>query len=154
MERLLLALVFVFSVTSSAWALGAPFGYGFLGGDSGAPAPNQDAAESTWNDIAHGCHFNSATSLQNAINVIDAGNKIIIHLTYLWRGDPICTFNSPNNWVDASTFNSRVAAYLPTLQNPTNKSRLFAIWLFDEPDSNHGGPTDANLQGAVNYLHQ
>ena len=35
-----------------------------------------------------------------------------------------------------------------------NRDRLFALWLFDEPDSNHDGPESAEFITAIDYLHE
>lgn len=111
---------------------------------------NEDAAESTWNDIAYACHFTDSASLQSAINAIAAGNKIIVELGRAFKSQtPTCDYNGP--WGNSSLWISRVNGLVTTLN--LNKNRLFAIEIFDEPDVSHGGPPDADLQAAVNYIH-
>lgn len=140
--------------TTLAHAVRPEFGYDFLAGDNNMPMPNADWQSSTSNDAQWGCHFSTPTSMQTVIDSINASNKITINFTYLWKTNPLCTFSSGNTYVDANTFNTRVAPYLSVLNSTSNKNRLYAIYLFDEPDlSSHGGPSDAALQNAVNYLH-
>ncbi len=125
-----------------------PFGYGFLGGDF---FPNEDAAISTWNDIHYACHFSTATELQRAIDEVDSANQVLVELSRAWQDrQPTCDLKGP--WGRANVFISRVTPLLATLKG--NRSRLFALWVFDEPDVRHGGPRSADLRAAVDYLHQ
>ncbi len=125
-----------------------PFGYGFLGGDF---FPNEDAAVSTWNDIHYACHFQTAPELQRAMDEVDANNKVIVELSRTWQDrPPTCDLKGP--WGKASVFLSRVTPLVATLER--NRNRLFALWVFDEPDVRHKGPRSAELRAAVDYLHQ
>ncbi len=144
----LLALVCLVAVlvtsTSTAHAF---FDYGFLGGDF---SPNEDAALSTWNDIHFVCHFADALTLQKAIDSVSSGNRVLVDLSRVWQArTPTCDLNGP--WGDVSLFQERLRPLIATLN--ANRSRLLALWLFDEPDGNHGGPRDRDLQAAVDYLH-
>jgi hypothetical protein len=148
MTRFFVAFILSCLVGSSVWAAPVPFGYGFLGGDG---SPNEDAAESTWNDIHYACNFTDASALQNAIDQVDANNTILISLTRVWQDhSPICNDDGP--WGNLALFTGRMSPLLSVLKN--NKDRLFALWLFDEPDIDHGGPSDGDLQAAVDFLHQ
>lgn len=124
-----------------------PFGYGFLGGHFSA---NEDAAISTWNDIHYGCHFADAPELEAAIRQVEAANKVLVDLGRAWQSrPPDCNLKGP--WGKASHFASRVEPLLPTLK--AHQDRLFALWLFDEPDVGHGGPASSELRAAVDFLH-
>lgn len=148
MKRFFVAFTLSCLIVTSGWATPAPFDYGFLGGDG---SPNEDAAESTWSDIHYACNFTDAATLQTALDQVDAQNTIMISLTRVWQDHtPIC--NSEGPWGNLALFTGRMAPLLSALNN--NRDRLFALWLFDEPDIDHGGPTDADLQAAVDFLHQ
>ena len=125
----------------------APFDYGFLGGDF---FPNEDAAVSTWNDIHFACHFGDAQNLQRAIDAVSAENRILIDLSRAWQArTPTCDLNGP--WGEAALFEERMNLLIALLN--ANRRRILALWVFDEPDGEHGGPRDADLQTAVDYLH-
>lgn len=148
MKRFFVASILFCLTLTSVWAAPAPFGYGFLGGDG---SPNEDAAESTWNDIHYACNFTDATALQGAIDQVDENNTVMISLTRVWQDhSPIC--NDAEPWGNFALFTGRMLPLLSVLNS--NKDRLFALWLFDEPDIDHGGPSDMDLQAAVDFLHQ
>jgi len=144
----ILTLWFLFSLSiTCAMAALAPFDYGFLGGDF---FPNEDAAVSTWNDIHFACHFGDAQNLQRAIDAVSAENRILIDLSRAWQArTPTCDLNGP--WGEAALFEERMNLLIALLN--ANRRRILALWVFDEPDGEHGGPRDADLQTAVDYLH-
>lgn len=124
-----------------------PFGYGFLGGTFAA---NEDAGISTWCDIHYGCHFRTAGELQHWIDAVGAHNSVLVGLSAAWQArDVTCEMKGP--WGNASLAIGRIAPLIPTFEH--NRNRLFAVWLFDEPDVKHGGPQSTELCIAVNYLH-
>lgn len=127
-----------------------PFGYGFLGGDF---HPAEDAAISTWNDVHFGCHFSDAQSLSALQEGLDAigANKVLIDLGRASsQRPPDCKIAGPCG--DLELFKSRVDPLLPVLA--ASKDRLLALWIFDEPDVSHGGPSAGQLSAAVDYLHE
>jgi hypothetical protein len=129
-------------------AVSAPYEYGFLGGDF---FPDEDSSFSTWNDIHFACHFFDAQELQLAIGEISDGNRVLIDLGRAWQSrTPSCDLDGP--WGDVGLFIARVQPLLTTLA--AHQGRLLALWIFDEPDGRHGGPSDADLAAAVDYLHQ
>lgn len=141
-------LLLLFASLARAGEPAPPFGYGFSGG---AFYPNEDAAISTWNDIHYGCHFVDKESLQVAIDEIDSSNGVLIVLHGAWSEDAFsCRGAKP--WGDADLFIDRISPLLDTLF--INRSRLFAIKLFDEPDVPHGGPQSSQLIVVVDYLHE
>lgn len=145
---LIAALLVMFVIAGQAVASHSPYGYGFLGGDF---FPDEDSSLSTWNDIHFACHFTDAEDLQAAIDEIDPENQVLIDLGRAWQARiPSCDLEGP--WGDVSLFISRVEPLLSTLN--ANQERLLALWIFDEPDAAHGGPTDTDLQAAVDYLHE
>lgn len=126
----------------------SPFGYGFL---AGATPPNGEAAISTWNDIHYMCQFSDPQTLQEQIDGIDPENTVLIGLSVAWQDRSVsCDFNGP--WGTAPLFIARIAPLLETFK--ANRERIFALWLFDEPDVRHGGPETAELSMAIDYLHE
>jgi hypothetical protein len=135
-------------LTGQRMAIAAPYDYGFLGGDF---FPDEDATFSTWNDIHFACHFFEAQELQLAMDEILAGNRVLVDLGRAWQSrTPACDLDGP--WGDVGLFIARVQPLLSTLT--AHQQRLLALWIFDEPDGRHDGPSDANLAAAVDYLHQ
>ena len=129
-------------------ALPEPYDYGFLGGDF---FPEEDAESSTWNDIHFACHMSTASELQREIDAIPVGNRVLIDLSRAWQDrSPVCDLQGP--WGDVALFISRVQPLLAVIQ--ANQARILALWVFDEPDARHGGPKTAELQAAIDYLHQ
>ena len=124
-----------------------PFGFGFL---AGFTPLDGEATISTWNDIHLGCDFSTAEELQADIDAIDPENTVIIALSVAWHQLGECNFNGP--WGTAPLFMSKIAPLVATLN--ANRERLFALWLFDEPDAKHDGPEPAELIAAIDYLHE
>lgn len=144
---LVLGFLFSFAVTSST-AAPAPFEYGFLGGDF---FPNEEAAVSTWNDVHFACHFTDTHTLQKAIDSIHESNRVLVDLSRVWQARiPTCDLKGA--WGDVALFQERISSFVSTLV--ANRQRILALWLFDEPDGDHSGPRDADLQAAVDYLHR
>ena len=126
----------------------APYAYGFLGGDF---YPDEDTSFSTWNDIHFACHFSEAGELQGAIAEVHGSNQVLIDLGRAWQSrTPSCDLDGP--WGDVGLFVSRVQPLLPVLNR--YRARLLALWIFDEPDTSHGGPKIDDLRLAIDYLHQ
>jgi len=147
-------LLLVFLLIGLWWKAGrggnspAPYAYGFLGGDF---YPDEDTPFSTWNDIHFACHFANAGELQLAIEEIRGGNQVLVGLGSAWQSQtPSCDITGP--WGDAGLFVSRVQPLLPVLNQ--YRQRLLALWIFDEPDTTHGGPKSDDLRLAIDYLHQ
>jgi hypothetical protein len=145
---LFVLLVHVSAVAEIVRAAPAPFDYGFLGGEF---YEDEDSAFSTWNDIHFACHFFDAQDLQEALNEVSSPNRVLVDLGRAWQArTPSCDLSGP--WGDVGLFISRVQPLLATLH--AYQERLLALWIFDEPDVRHGGPRDANLRAAIDYLHQ
>lgn len=126
----------------------SPFGYGFL---AGVTPPNAEAAISTWNDIHYMCQFSDPQTLQEQIDGIDPDNMVLIGMSVAWQDRSVsCDFNGP--WGTAPLFISRIAPLVETFR--ANRERIFALWVFDEPDANHDGPETAELSAAIDYLHE
>lgn len=135
-------------VTRLAEASPASFAYGFLGGEF---STNEDASVSTWNDIHFACHFFDGPELQQAIEEIDSHNQVLVDFGRAWQAStPSCDLDGP--WGDLGLFIARVQPLLSTLN--AYRSKLLALWIFDEPDGTHNGPKDADLRAAIDYLHQ
>ena len=148
MKRLLFVIMAIWVGTSPALAVNPLFGYGFIGGEF---FPTEDALVSSWNDVDYACHFSDPASLQNVITqVANRGNKVLVELSSMFQNrTPTCDLNGP--WGDFNLFFFRMSPLVSTLN--ANKISLSAIFLFDEPDISHGGPSNATLQSAVDYLH-
>lgn len=138
----------VWVVAGQVYASQAPYGYGFLGGNFTAA---EDATFSTWNDIHFACHFFNAQDLQHLLEEMPAASQVLIGLSGAWHaGVPACNLDGP--WGNVAQFISRVEPLLATLE--AHRERIFALWLFDEPDAPHNGPADAHLRAAIDYVHQ
>ena len=145
---LFVLFVHVAAVVEIAQAAPAPFAYGFLGGEF---YEDEDSSFSTWNDIHFACHFFDAQDLQQALSAVSRPNRVLVDLGRAWQArTPSCDLDGP--WGDVGLFISRVQPLLATLN--AYQERLLALWIFDEPDIRHGGPRDANLRAAIDYLHQ
>ncbi len=132
-------------------------GYGFLGGDFQA---DEDTAESTWIDVAYGCHFGEPHDAPAALRTHfetaarTPNTKLFIVMSGAWqqRAAPECGFKKP--WGDFdNTFKKRWDELIPVLKE--YKNLIYVVKLFDEPDlDDHGGPNASDLEAAAQYIHQ